>query len=234
MAASTRCTHLRTLQLGQHLLRFHLPDLDDPVSISNAETSIDWIKDHISPGKDPTEPGAELCHPIIADDDDGGKDGTKVVEILSITFLIENILPQGSNGIILVLDKECSQTFTYRLDGSHATYLGGVACMIPIITIWAQQQTWCNFSIFNLMMTVLLPVERIPQRRHGGRVPSPLPLRLFSFLDSLLPSLSFTTAAWSDARHQQRLGEQPFNRPPMFRSCCRNPISIRHKLNRWR
>jgi signal transduction histidine kinase/CheY-like chemotaxis protein len=103
---------------------FNLPDVDDPVSIADAETTIDWIKDYISPDKDPTEPGAEMFYPIIADDDDGGI----VVGIFSVAFffrdLIENILPHGSVGIILVLDNECGQTFTYRLDGPHATYLG--------------------------------------------------------------------------------------------------------------
>ena len=122
-----------------------MPDLDDPASIADAETAIDWVKDYISPDDDPAEPGADMFYPIIADDDDNGNGGTKVLGILSIYFffrnLIGNILPEDSHGIILVFDNACDQTFTYRLDGPHATYLGRGA------------QTWCNFLIFTLMMT---------------------------------------------------------------------------------
>jgi hypothetical protein len=98
--------------------------MDDPVSIANARISIDWVKDHMSPDNDPTEPGSDLYYPIIDDGDDGGK----VVGIFAMTFFfrefIENILPPGSDGVILIFDNACGQTFTYRLDGPHATYLG--------------------------------------------------------------------------------------------------------------
>jgi signal transduction histidine kinase/ActR/RegA family two-component response regulator len=109
---------------------FNLPDLDDPVSIAATEFSTAWVKDYISLDEDPTEPASDLFYPIIATDDDdgGGNSGDKVVGVISICFFfrkfIENILPQGSDGIILVFDNTCGQTFTYRLDGPQATYLG--------------------------------------------------------------------------------------------------------------
>jgi signal transduction histidine kinase/CheY-like chemotaxis protein len=107
---------------------FNLPDLDDPVSIADAETSIDWVKDYISPDDDPTEPAADIFYPIIADDDHDGNSVGNVVGIFSVSFFfrefLENILPHGSDGIILVFDNECGQSFTYRLDGPQATYLG--------------------------------------------------------------------------------------------------------------
>jgi hypothetical protein len=38
--------------------------------------------------------------------------------------LIKNLLPAGSNGVIVVISCACSPDFTYQIDGPNTTYLG--------------------------------------------------------------------------------------------------------------
>ncbi|CAB9503901.1 natriuretic peptide receptor 1 [Seminavis robusta] len=38
---------------------------------------------------------------------------------------IQNILPEGTNGVVVVFSSSCGRAFTYRLDGPKTTYLGG-------------------------------------------------------------------------------------------------------------
>jgi Adenylate and Guanylate cyclase catalytic domain len=38
--------------------------------------------------------------------------------------IIRNVLPPGSNGVIIVVDNECTDSFTYQIDGPDVTYLG--------------------------------------------------------------------------------------------------------------
>lgn len=40
------------------------------------------------------------------------------------TILLGDLLPDDANGFIVVVDNNCHQTFTYRIDGPNATYLG--------------------------------------------------------------------------------------------------------------
>ena len=38
--------------------------------------------------------------------------------------IIRNVLPPSINGLILVVDNECSETLTYQIDGPNVTYRG--------------------------------------------------------------------------------------------------------------
>jgi hypothetical protein len=101
-----------------------------------------------------------MFYPIIADDDHGGgNSGGKVVGSFSITFFfrefIENILPHGSDGIILVFGNSHGQTFTYRLDGPYATYMGRGDLHDTKYNYMGVRTDWQLF-IFKLMMTRIL------------------------------------------------------------------------------
>ena len=193
---------------------FNLPDLDDPVSIAATEFSRAWVKDYISPDEDPTEPASDLYYPIIASDDENS--GDKVVGVVSICFFfrkfIENILPQGS--IILVFDNTCGQTFTYRLDGPRATYLGrgdlhdtkydylGTSTdLVELINLQAHDDSYTGLPLSQQQCSYLLSLypssdtkDELPRT-----IPQPSPLWPFSFLGSRRPSFSCTTALWSGA-----------------------------------
>jgi hypothetical protein len=107
---------------------------DGPDRIYEIENSNDWIKDFVSPEDDHTEPFAEIDYPIVDTAADSVSQKAilnhgKVVSIFSLTFywrdLIKDILPQGSNGIIVVFEK-CNQTFSYQMNGPDVVYLGPI------------------------------------------------------------------------------------------------------------
>jgi hypothetical protein len=81
-------------------------------------------------------PISDFLFPILADayEKIQWMDGTysiedhKVVAILSISiywsYMISDILPQGSRGIYVVFENPCTQQFTYEVNGPEVVYLG--------------------------------------------------------------------------------------------------------------
>lgn len=78
------------------------------------------------------EPAMELYTPVI-DDTSGdvslvNKTSNEVVSILALSIhwrsLIEDILPEGNDGMVVVFQSACNQTFTYEIDGPQVAYLG--------------------------------------------------------------------------------------------------------------
>ena len=71
------------------------------------------------------EPTSPFSYPVF---DTFDLTNRTVVGLITSTFYwklyLENILPQNHNGIVCVLSNTFNQTFTYRIDGSKATYLG--------------------------------------------------------------------------------------------------------------
>jgi hypothetical protein len=103
----------------------NLPDSDDLAAVTEAEENSDWAKGYIGEDEDPSEPMSEIFYPIIADSDEGNE---TVVGVYSISIfwrhLITNILPPDSDGIVVVFENACNQTFTYEINGPEAHYLG--------------------------------------------------------------------------------------------------------------
>lgn len=65
----------------------------------------------------------------ITEDDKNYPSGYDVKSFIGIEFYwrekMKDILGKGSKGIVLVVDNPCSSnSFTYQIDGSNATYLG--------------------------------------------------------------------------------------------------------------
>jgi class 3 adenylate cyclase len=71
------------------------------------------------------EPTSPFSYPVF---DTFDLKTRSVVGLITSTFYwrlyLENILPKNHNGIVCVLSNTFNQTFTYRIDGSKATYLG--------------------------------------------------------------------------------------------------------------
>jgi hypothetical protein len=112
----------------------NLPDLGDPESINLAETNNLYIKDYIGEDEDESEPFSDLYYPILvtaADavtiPDKSGNSTINVLGIFAITFfwrdLLKDILPTGSDGVVVVVRNDCNQTFCYgrRLSPASAS-----------------------------------------------------------------------------------------------------------------
>jgi hypothetical protein len=85
-------------EVMQPLFEFHFPVLDD------AYDKIQWMDGTYS------------------------KSDHKVVALFSIgiywSYMIRDVLPQGSNGILVVFENACTQTFTFEVNGPDVVYLG--------------------------------------------------------------------------------------------------------------
>lgn len=80
---------------------------------------------------------SDIFYPIVADNlgrveladdpDYDPKEHRVVGAVIAALFwreMLVNILPEDSKGIDIVIDNECTQSFTYRVDGHRATYRG--------------------------------------------------------------------------------------------------------------
>ena len=98
---------------------------NDPVAQAEEQGWIDFYTDYIRPDEEPFEPALEITYPMINEVDDHN---SSVVGFLSIGVyfreIIRDVLPLGSNGMIIVVDNKCAESFTYQIDGPNTTYLG--------------------------------------------------------------------------------------------------------------
>ena len=94
--------------------------------------TVQWVKGYMDADEDPTEPIVIIYYPILlrsamqVEISDPAEDDFLGVFVLTAFWrhLIEDILPPGSNGIAVVISNDCGQTFTYKLHGPNATYVG--------------------------------------------------------------------------------------------------------------
>jgi len=95
----------------------------------------DWFKDYIDPGEEPMEPVSDIYYPIIDKidsvriiDSTYRQEEHDVVGFLALSIywlgFMKNILPEGSEGIVVVFENPCNPSFTYELIGPDVRYLG--------------------------------------------------------------------------------------------------------------
>jgi class 3 adenylate cyclase len=90
-----------------------------------------WVRRHVSPDVNVREPIIRILYPIL-DTAKGAitiaQPDSKVVGIIASSFFIknflENILPIGEKGLVVVFQNTCNQTFTYEVNGHEADWLG--------------------------------------------------------------------------------------------------------------
>ena len=111
-------------------------DRDDPESQAESEGWIDWFSGYISPDENAFEPVVNVFYPIINDlshvDVSKGNNYTTnsndIVGVIAVSIywrdVIRDILPPGSNGIVVVIQTSCNLPFTYQLYGPNVKYLG--------------------------------------------------------------------------------------------------------------
>jgi hypothetical protein len=91
--------------------------------------------DYIAPDENCGDPLSNLYYPILENLDRIEITGNKMYPLayelrglLAIGFywrsLIRNILPEGSDGIVLVATNPCNGTFTYKINGPAVEFLG--------------------------------------------------------------------------------------------------------------
>ncbi|CAB9526948.1 natriuretic peptide receptor 2 [Seminavis robusta] len=100
-------------------------------SIAGAESQSNWASAFTHPDLDNSEPFSVITFPIYDDLSSVRLDLTKNQSFVGVvTFslywreMIQHVLPTGSDGIIVVFEDPCAPSFTYRLDGPMATFLG--------------------------------------------------------------------------------------------------------------
>eukprot|EP00977_Amphora_coffeiformis_P014429 scaffold4042_cov165-Amphora_coffeaeformis.AAC.9 len=112
---------------------YNIPNPDSQEEMDEYEVDTTWFKDYVSPEqKEKTgEPAIDIYYPLL----DTLRDVTikdpenhPLVGMLSASSFwrnfLEGILPEGSDGIVMVFENECNPTFTYQIDGPKVSYLG--------------------------------------------------------------------------------------------------------------
>lgn len=107
---------------------FLIPSPEDPDIVAQLEISEAWHKDFLPPGEEVVEPMSDLLCPIIADahesanlfqNGDCNPAEHEVGGFLALSIcwrdLIRNLLPQGSDGIVVVFENPCNPTFTHQV-----------------------------------------------------------------------------------------------------------------------
>ena len=94
------------------------------------EKTVQWIKGFIGEDEDPTEPIRVFYYPILqsaAEDVLNDKNEDKVLGVLALTGFwrefVRDILPPGSNGIVVVFGNDCDQEFTFKIRGPNSEYV---------------------------------------------------------------------------------------------------------------
>ena len=109
---------------------------DDPESQAESEGWIDWLSGYINPSENAFEPVVDIFYPIIDDishvDISKHKDHSTInhtiVGVIAVSIywreFIRDILPPGSDGVVVVIRSTCNLPFTYQIYGPNVKYLG--------------------------------------------------------------------------------------------------------------
>lgn len=112
---------------------------EDTERIAIDEASAQFYEGFLPPGTDAMQPISDIFYPIMEDayqdiklmpgDGDNYDTGSqKIVGIFSMSVYwkdtIRNILPKGSNGLLVVFTNPCNPTFTYQINGPDVEFLG--------------------------------------------------------------------------------------------------------------
>ena len=103
---------------------------ENPEVILEAQLFVDYNKDYISPDENPYEPIMDIFYPIIDDISrvEYNVQNNTLVGALAATVywrsIIQDTLPPGSNGLVVVFNNTCSKSFTYQINGPDVVFVG--------------------------------------------------------------------------------------------------------------
>eukprot|EP00934_Nitzschia_sp_Nitz4_P000910 Nitzschia sp. Nitz4//scaffold439_size10204//5658//9665//NITZ4_009080-RA/size10204-processed-gene-0.12-mRNA-1//-1//CDS//3329551869//910//frame0 len=110
----------------------HLSDFKNPQGASD-QFSL-WVTDYVGDEYEIGEPASEIYYPIF--DDAANEinmehvsiDNSTMVGAVIVTFfwrdLLEDILPSGIDGVVVVIDNECGNSITFTLNGPEVLFQG--------------------------------------------------------------------------------------------------------------
>jgi len=107
----------------------------DEERLENDKEEAEWISNYFLDGEEPMEPISDVFHPILREanrqieiDEDHKDYEHDLVGIFSVSIYwrdtIKNILPVGSDGLIVVFENPCNPTFTYQVNGHDVIFIG--------------------------------------------------------------------------------------------------------------
>jgi Adenylate and Guanylate cyclase catalytic domain len=109
---------------------------DDLVGQAESEGWVEYYKYFLEPGVDPFQPVLDVLYPIVDDvsrvelmsSPDYDPTNHTLVGLVTVSIywreIIRNVLSPGSNDVVIVVDNECTDSFTYKIVGPDVTYLG--------------------------------------------------------------------------------------------------------------
>lgn len=110
---------------------YHLPDLDDPQAVADNDADVEWLSDYVRPGQDAAEPIFDIYYPILQTVEEievSNPKGARLGGLIAVAIfwrdILERILPEGHDGVVLVLENPCNPTCTYQVNGPEVKYLG--------------------------------------------------------------------------------------------------------------
>jgi hypothetical protein len=115
-----------------------LADTSNPEQYEQDILDAEWLSTYVPELtlEEAMQPIFEFQFPVVADaykkiqwmDETYSKEDHKVVGLLGIgiywSYMMRDILPQDSNGILVVFESACVQKFTFEVNGSDVVYLG--------------------------------------------------------------------------------------------------------------
>jgi hypothetical protein len=129
----TRVMTKRKATMSEPLM---IPHEDNPLAIEESLLWCEYYKTYIAAGEECMEPLSNWFYPIMdmidrieLSNETSLPENMEVKSIIAVEFYwrhyFEDILPEGSNGIVVVVSNSCIEdSFTYQLNGPKAKYLG--------------------------------------------------------------------------------------------------------------
>ena len=115
-----------------------------------------WASRHVSEDIDSSEPIIRLLYPIL-DTSKGAitidEPNSKVVGIIASNFFwrsfLENILHHGEEGLVVVFENTCNQTFTYEVNGHEADWVGPGDLHDPQFDSMGENHTFGEIGLYS-------------------------------------------------------------------------------------
>ena len=104
-----------------------LPPDAPPEDVQEMIYEAEWVGSYLPPDEEPMEPISDIFYPILPsgidtfnqNDDDFDRSDQSFAGHLTMSFYwrstIRDILPEGSDGILVVFENPCNPTFTYQI-----------------------------------------------------------------------------------------------------------------------
>jgi len=127
-----------------------------------------WASRYVPKDEDTSEPIIRILYPIL-DTEEGAltidQPHSNVVGIIASSFFwrdfLENILPNGERGLVVVFENTCNQSFTYELSGKEAQWLGPGDLHDPQFNDYAISKKFEEIDLFSVDIGIYggLPID---------------------------------------------------------------------------